>query len=501
MRINVIILFFISLTSHLVAQEEELIHSNYRFNISTGTILNESDFLPHYLLFNRWGAVGEEQDFFVSLNGNYSRKLDENWKIEFGIDIRNDRFIESFGQVDFKDWSFIGGRKKLTYGDIETEISSGSLALSRNAMPIPMIEVRLNKFKSIPFTKGYLKLKGNLSQRWLEEDRYISKALLHGKSLYGILDLDKEIGLKVGSGIIHFAQYGGTSPQGDKQPSAFKDYLRVFMGKGKPNPDGGSAGEDNGLGNHLGMTEISLDKRLGEHHLRLYYQKQFDDEGSMQYVSLEDYLLSLQWTLPKKSFLNSIRVEIMSSKYQGNEGLPDPTEEYPDREANMGYEFGGRDDFYNNYLYKSGWTYKNNVIGSPLFTTYKRTLNYLDPYSKYDVSFSNNRVKGFHLGITGAVSKAVDYRILFTHTRNYGTHAGLYEGRYNWGGVSENPSFEYVFKDGPIQNYSLLELKFNKLFKTIPINAKVMMAYDFGDFYDNFASEISLNYEFLSYKK
>ena len=114
-----------------------------------------------------------------------------------------------------------------------------------------MVSIR-SDFISAPWTKGLLKFKGSLSHGWFEKGCYISSPRLHQKSLFGVLDLDKFIGLKIHLGIIHSAQYGGTSPLGDTQSSSFRDFVRVFFGSGIPNPAGSSEGESNALGNHLG---------------------------------------------------------------------------------------------------------------------------------------------------------------------------------------------------------------------------------------------------------
>lgn len=466
----------------------------YELSLASGIIDASEDFLPHYLIFNRWGAVQENNNAFISGELDMNYQFNQNWSFKAGGAFRNDLVYAGFGQLDFKKWSLIGGKKKLFYGDVPGDLSSGSLGIGPNAEPIPMLEIRLNEYVNVPFTKGYFKIKGNYSHRWLGQDRFISGAQMHGKALYGMIDLDKEIGLKMGSGIIHFGQYGGTTPEGEDLPSSFNDYLRVVLGKGSSDSTGVLMGEENGLGNHLGLTEIFFEKRIGEHSLRLNYQKQFEDQGSMQYVSLKDYLLSIEWTLPKKGLLEKIRFEWLESKHQSGKGLPDPTEKYPDEESNMGQSFGERDDYYNNFLFESAWTNHGMVIGNPLFLTYDRTLNYFDPYPRYEEAVTNNRISGIHLGLEGSFSSNLNYRLILTYSKNFGTYAGLYEGRFEWEGIATDPDFDYVFLDGKTQFYSLFQLNYGlNIFNQ---NARLygMFAFDSGELYSNYGAELGIEF-------
>lgn len=480
----------------LRSQNSDTTQWDYNLSLSLGSIGATENYLPHYLVFNRWGIVDENQDVFVSGTGGVQYNWAKNWTVSSAVNFRNNQFANLYAQLKFKDWYFIAGKKQLFYGDEPTDLSSGTLGIGPNSKPMPMLEIRLDEYKNVPFTKGYLKFKGNFGHRWMEKDRHISQAMVHSKSFYGMLDLDKEIGLKISSSIIHFGQYGGTSPNGEKQPQSFEDYIRVVLGQGIPNADG-TQGEGNAVGNHLGLTEITLDKRLGDHRLKLNYQKQFEDQGSIQYIHLKEYFVSLEWTLPNKGLLTKARIEVLNSKHQSGSGIPDPTDEYPTREANMGEKFGERDDNYNNWLYNSGWTYNGLAIGNSLFLTYQRTLNYLSPYPDYSVAFSNNRISALHIGFEGFLSNKIGYRVMFTNTNNFGTYAGLYEGRFNWEGVKTNPDFDYVFKDGKTQNYSLIALDFIDPFEKIPLNIHLIMGYDFGQLYNNFGAEVSVSYNFF----
>lgn len=465
--------------------------------IEIGMISSDSDFVPFYLINNRWGEVQENQSVFVSGQLFYRYKVMNKFELSTGFSFRNNLVSSHYIRADY-DWLYLDiGRVKNEFGGLSKSLSSGSLGLGNNARPIPQVSLGIEEYINIPFTKGFFKTKGHLGHGWLEEDRYISNARLHSKSFYLKLDLDNEIGWSAASGLVHFAQYGGISPQGEEQPSSFSDFLRVFAGSGIPNPNGTTAGESNGLGNHLGIVETTVSQRIGEHRLTLNYQKPFEDFGGLQYISLTDYLLGLEWDLPESNtFIDRIYVEYIQTKWQGGPGLPDPTDLIQSREDNFGYDFGGRDDNYNNFLYRSGWTYQGQVIGNPLFLTYQRTLNFLEAYPDYGVGIANNRFWSVHLGLDGKIGESLSYKGQFTFTRNFGTYAGLNEGRFNWAGATSDPDFQYVFRPGREQLYSLVDFQYVPIIGKRPINFNLRLAYDFGDLYNSFGSEVSVSYLF-----
>ncbi|MGW8122602.1 capsule assembly Wzi family protein [Roseivirga echinicomitans] len=465
-----------------------------------GTLLSTKKFAPFYLHNNQFGEVSGDDPIFLKGKVSYKESINEAWSYSTGLSFRNDALSSLFLGLRFKDWEFKAGRVKTTYGGLHSGLSSGSLAMSENALPMPMLEISLNKYKSVPFTHGYLKLKGSLSQRWMEKDRYISRALLHGKSFYAMIDLDDLIGFQVSSGMVHFAQYGGVSPQGDRQPSNLNDYFKVFTGRGIHNPDGTTAGEGNAIGNHLGLTEIIFKKKLGEHILTLNYQKPFEDNGSIQLISFKDFLIGLEWDLSQRqSLVNKLYVEVVTTKWQSGRGLPDATDAIKTEEDNRNNKFGERDDIYNNYLYRTGWTYHGQVIGTPLILTHKYTLNFLTPYPDYETAIANNRLSALHLGIEGRFSSKITYKGLFTYTKNFGTYAGIYEGRFNWGGIDSNPNFEYVFLPARKQFYTSLEVNYAQAFNFKPLVLSARFASDFGEMYNALGLELSVLYRLLNY--
>ena len=457
----------------------------------------ENDFLPLYLVGQQWGAVQEDQNVFLEGGLSYKTQLTKQLNFASGFSFRNDLLISHYVQLQHELIYLSIGRTRRGIGGTENSLSSGSMAISNNARPIPMIELVVPEYINVPFTGGYFKTKGHWGHGWLQNDRHISNAQLHSKSFYLMLDLTKELGWTASSGVVHFAQFGGTSPNGEVQPSSFSDYLRVIRGAGIPNPNGTTAGESNAVGNHLGIIETTVTKTLGKHKLIINYQKPFEDEGGIQYVSLTDYLFGLEWQFPKEGkFLRRVYIEYIQTKWQGGPGLPDPNEieGIVTEQDNLGYPFGGRDDTYNNWIYQDGWTNNAMVLGNPLFLTHERTLNFFGPYPDYAVAIANNRLRAVHLGLEAQTSSDWKLKGLFTYSSNFGTYAGLYNGRFQWDGVAVDTDYQYVFRPAQDQFYSALDVEKDQLWNDKPWGLRLRLALDAGDLYSSFGAEVSLRY-------
>lgn len=490
-----IFLFGLCFEFTTIAQNKDSLQIEFQ----SGIIVANDNFNPFYLTHNRWGTVSFDQNVFFQAEAGFSKSFSENWMIKGNAGIRNEFLYSAHLDVVWKGFNLYFGNKGRTLGGIEdNELSTGSLALGNNSLPIPQVGLELDYF-ALPMSHGYVMLKGGMSHGWFEKDRYVSKALLHQKYAKIVIDLDDLVGIKIYSSLIHFAQYGGITSSGDRQPSSLNDFKRVFFGQGIPNPLGGTRGESNAVGNHLGLTEWTWDQRIGKFRLQINYQKPFEDQGSMQYLSFKDFLVGVRLVFPESSKISTIYFEWIRSVSQSGPGLPDGTDEYQSREDNFGYEIGGRDDYYNNWLYQSGWTYKNKILSNPLFLTYEWSLNFLPTFSNYSNQVINNRIKAYHLGMILEPSEKLSLKGMFTYSINYGTYAGLYEGRFAWEGIKTDPAFDYAFLGGKRQFYSLIEAAYQSTLLKQPINLKGMFAFDSGVMYQNYGIELAIEFILRSY--
>jgi hypothetical protein len=57
---------------------------------------------------------------------------------------------------------------------------------------------------------------------------------------------------------------------------------------------------------------------------------------------------------------------------------------------------------------------------------------------KNDLTFRNNRVEGFHIGLNGEPVQGLRYRFLLSATRNWGTYDTPFDDiENNWNGLAE----------------------------------------------------------------
>lgn len=490
------IILFIFVSFFSLAQEAKI--DSLSIELGTGFLYSNLDVIPHYLAFNRNGEI-KGDGIFGQFRANYQKELTSGLELKAGIHFRNSTVSELQVGVEFNDWSISLGRVPKVFGGHSPELVSGSLALGNNALPVPGIYVELLDFKPVPLTGAYFKFKGHFYHGFLDDNRVIENARLHSKSFYLMLDLRKEIGLDISSGVVHFAMYGGVDENNNQMEASFSDYLKVFFGQGIPNPITNEIGEANALGNHLGIVETTINQRIGNYNFRVNYQGPFEDEGGLQYLSGTDGLLSLEIERNKKGrLIDKIYLEYLQTKWQSGPGVPDPLGNVTNRELNQGYDFGGRDDYYNNWLYRSGWSYNEQILSNPLFLTHARLEEVFGRFPEYQVAISNNRISAFHIGFSGHLSDKVSYRSLLTISYNFGTYAGLYQGKFEWNGQQTNPNFDYVFLPRRRQYNSLLELNIQDTFEVPGLRTKVLIALDRGEIYKNFGAEVGFFYNLSS---
>lgn len=479
----------------LKGQERDSIHAS----VSVGGLFSTEDFNPFYLVHNRNGAVEDDQTLFIEGNAHYRKFLNNKWSIQGELGFRNDILYTSWLGISRANIELsFGLRPRVLGGFVNNPLSTGSLALGNNSRPVPQINLEVDYF-NLPFFKERVKVKGGMSHGQLEKERYVSRPMLHQKFAKVFIDLDDLIGARVYSSLIHFAMYGGTTVVGDEQPSSFQDFLKVFTGRGIYNPLGGNIGEANALGNHLGITEWTWDQKINDYRLQINYQKPFEDAGSMQYLSFKDFLVGIRLQFPDRSMLKSIYFEWVRSMSQGGPGFPDPAGEIDTEEENYGYKFGGRDDYYNNWLYQSGWTFKNRIMSNPLFLTYDWALNFLPVFPNYQNQVINNRLNAFHIGALLEPTENLSLRTMLTYSINHGTYAGLYEGRFAWEGIKTDPSFDYVFLGGKNQFYSVVDVNYSTSIGEMPVNLKGLIAFDTGELYTNYGLELGVEFVLKSY--
>jgi len=429
-----------------------------------------------------------------------------------------------FVNLRYKSLLLRVGRESFTLAQYNDEIGLGSMFLSTNARPFTRIGLGFYEYTPLPFLKDYLQFKGALQLGKLTDTRgekgtrdpWIQEKFFYLKTARSKFN--------VWVGMNHSVLMGGTHPNGGKIPV---DFWASFIGGNSDKFDNKFEGEaSNAAGAHFGLFDFGTEWKLQDWHLDLYYQKPFTDGSGIRGIfnMKHDKILGVNLIVPDKKIVNQLVIEYMNTGHQSGPGTPDyvydkeipPYQDpelnatflrenfgvdvqqvtyreyrsYLDQFLNQGYATGGRDDYYNNYLYFKGNSFHSRALGTPLFYTQNRTsatggLSFSDT----ERFFVNNRVKAFHFGISGWLNQRVRYRLLETLSVNYGTYSGLYGGRYSWD-EQEN----YFFKGGKRQNYFLAELTYH--LQVIPMEATLAVGNDSGGIFESTAAQIGVSMRF-----
>lgn len=493
------VIFFLAFCYLILPSDAFAQFDSARWEIEVGALYSNEEVLPFYLHSN----VGGVYDY--NFNGGYTRGRLSNQFLNtkksvfnYGLEVYIldqaplVNFQQAYLEYNRGPITLMGGLQEIRQTEMEN-ISVGNFGITNNARPFPKVGIFIHDYWKMPILNGFVSVKGEFFHGWLEKDRYIENPWLHGKSLYIKLGSNK---FSFAGGLNHYAIWAGThASSGEDLPDGWNDYWKVITGTGLSDVSGGEA---NGLGNHLGYWEFIAAVKIGNAKLELISQTPFEDGKSSQFLSVDGKskrLWGLRLNLDKKPFLGiqKISMDYFESTWQGGPGLPD---EVPEGVNNYGYPFGGRDDNYNNYLYRDGWTNDDRIIGNPLFIDRALGEFYFDEFRDYGVAIINNRIKAFHLGLEGSV-KSFDFKLMATFSKNYGTYSGLYEGRFKWEGIQTNPNFEYIFKDALMQNYFLLELKNRPFKRNQNIDIILKFALDSGEITDNLGIHAGFTYSGL----
>jgi len=298
----------------------------------------------------------------------------------------------------------------------ESSLSTGSLIRGNNTIPIPQISLLLPKYKNIQILNTKFSIKGGYSHGWLSKGSYIKAPFLHEKYFY----LKKQFNnnLELEAGIFHEVIWGGETMEYGLQPQKFSDYLRVVLGRsGSKNAYLGE--QINVLGNHLGIWDAAIIKMYNSTKYKFYFQHPFEDKsGAFQYFFDElkqlrisknsfDGLFGFEVNSEDRKLFTTLVYEYLNTMFQSGS-----------LSASKSDSTYGRDNYFNHYIYQSGWTYKNKVIGNPLFSIGRSN-------SKDQIYIINNRIKAHHIGLSGYLKSNLMYKILLTKANIYGTYYDL----------------------------------------------------------------------------
>ncbi len=427
----------------MAAAAVEIPDSTYSYNIEAAATLSSGQSTPFWLVNNRQGlsSLDKSNGYLragIFKHEHYDRRFD--W--EAGADLVlpynfTSKFViqQLYGGVRYRSLNLTIGAKQWSNGVVNTDLSSGDMLFSQNARPIPQVLLEMPKYEFVPWTNKWLSARGYFSVgmytdwRWErsragEYGSWVEHRMTHAKGLFLKGGNAERFPLTVEGGLELGAQWGGTlhgadrytrEPYTTKLPSGFKDFLKVVI------PTSGGNASDllqmgeitNVYGNHVGQWSLAVnyEPKDIDWKVRAYYEHFFDDHSMMFFDhAWKDMLLGVEVEFPKNPFISKFVYEYINTKDQSGAVYWDKTEEIPS-------QVSGCDDYYSHGLY-TGWQTWGMGQGNPLLIS--PIYNAPGDWDSYE--FKNNRIKGHHFGWSGTPHPDVDYRVLLTYTRSWGSY-------------------------------------------------------------------------------
>jgi len=436
--------------------------TSYSFGLSYS---GGSSDLPFWLYANRDAKFqrGSSNNGLAEFGLQHRLLDDDTWKINLGSDLaarlsdetNTLHFQQLFLEVNLGVFQLKTGKFYDAVGLNEHDLSVGSMMVSRNTTPIPRIRFSTPDFVEVPGAKGYVEFKARFSEGLLEENRAISNAKLHQKHLYLKINPTEELSLF--GGIVHNVMWGGERSDGRSSVNSFNDYLRAIFGskrEGGPTPPG----------NTVAAYDFATEYRFNDFSLKAYRLFYLEDLVSTRFRSPWDGMWGLSFKLNDRSkLLHSLLYEHVNTKQQDARGIQPP----------------GRARYYWHFFYTDGWTFNNNVLGLPL-VTFDENGN-----------LENNIFIAHHLGFEGALSTNLNYKMMATYSRNYGTCLDILP---DFSDLRECPIDQDANLDeitivplGELREdqYSVMLTGDYRLPSVPNLTLNLSVAFDIGEFYNN----------------
>ena len=398
---------------------------------------------PFWHVSNRHGLPSIQKDNCYTRNIVFGNLRNTNgWSLDYGLDIaagvnlENNLFIHQlYTDIDYK-WLGVSVGMKERWSDKNPKLSSGALTWSGNSKPILEIRAGIPDYVRIPILGDWFSIKGHLGYGRLTDDTwrkengggsYAEGVLFHSKSLFVRLGDYERFPLQVTLGLEMNNMFGGVRYSGEserKMPSDVAAYWTAMFPFHKIEQQGSDDGDN------LGSWHLNLDYAVGGWHIGAYYEHFYEDHSAMLGIEYKynskgeknflfygfrrnwmDGLFGIEVNAPEgiRFFRNAV-FEFLNTR--GQSGSICHSVAHNTEGMAVIEEVDGRDGMYNHSIYDS-YTHHGYSIGNPVLIS---TVYYEGE------KFRSNRVKMFHLGVDGGITRCIDYRLLATATQHWGCY-------------------------------------------------------------------------------
>ncbi|GGW22097.1 capsule assembly Wzi family protein [Arenibacter certesii] len=318
-------------------------------------------------------AVNKSQDDTAALNEYYAFYEYQNVKVTLGAKNRDEKLM---------GLSSVGG----------------DMLWSSNARAIPGIEFAT--IAPLEFS-DYISLDFALGHYLLNDDRHVENARVHYKKI--TLNLNTSENSVFSLGLSNYAQWGGVSKTAGQQPDSANDFLKILFSTTETTKVTRGY-EENPMGNFIGSFHLDYKYQFrNRDKLHLYYQSIYEDTSGREFANFPDGVWGAFWsTSEEDSFIKGFLYEYQHTISQSGPSL----NRY-------------NDNYFNNNIYQSGWTYFGEVIGTPFITP-----------NPDGIGIINNTYRAHHVGVTGRLFN-LDYKGKASYVVNKGLIRAPFEPSQN----------------------------------------------------------------------
>ncbi|MEI8084754.1 MAG: hypothetical protein WCG93_00930 [Paludibacter sp.] len=382
-----------------------------KYDLSALGVVSSGAYSPFWINSKQYGKISDQPfgtDVMVGMNKDFSSKkslFDYGFKADALLQTDNNQskvyFHELYAKARLSVFDLVVGAREEHLGNQDSTLSCGGFLFSQNSRPMPKISIGIEHFTAVPFTNGFLEIKGALTHGWFTDNNNAQNVFLHHK--YGFFRLGGRHLFHFQYGLDHVAQWGGYIPGLGQQPTSFHDFKTIFLG-GSGGSDALVTDQINALGNHILSQSMKFELKVSEFAMNLFWQN-ISEDGPIKIMwnSMNRYDGLVGFSIRNKNFpiVKGILYEFLNTQNQSGP--------FHDQD---GIVYGGTDSYFANGVYTQGWSYFSRTIGTPFI------------FNKYNDKYiqTNNRVQVHHFGIEGELS-GYQYKAMSSFSKNYGTYS------------------------------------------------------------------------------
>ena len=441
-----LVILIVVLTCSSIARAQDSLNTHITYDLITEASVGMGDYTAFQLVTNRHHVLGIRSNT-AYLRGALSATqfLNKNLTLSGAMDVVTSVHADHkmFMQQCYVNLScnsfFIEAGQREEKPIIRDELlSAGAFVKGINAKPIPQVHFGTKGFWTVPKSEDWLQIDFDFGYgKFMDDDyherkfclegsnnmKYATGTYYHQKHLYFRTNPIKRFFAIVG--IEHAVQFGGTLREyknGElpvkEKPADLKAFWNVILPLGDSDYFENESAEDWVFGNHIGMMTAQIGWNINKNNLlQVYLDNPFEDGSGIRKGNGWDGLWGVQYNnkMIGRQYVRSAVIEYFQTTNQSGP-LHWDSGDYPEPIRSQITDFvPGNDNYYNHSFY-DGYAYYGMALGNALITSpiYNKDGN---------LCFRDNRVKAWHVGVSGEITDHLSYLVKGSYRQGWGTYS------------------------------------------------------------------------------